>query len=111
MQTESSTTRLNTNRPNATPRTTIARFALGQTYITPGAQEALQIAGQTELEFLRRHMSGDWTEMSGEDQRQNRIALLTGKRVLGAYLTCKRQVLWIVTEGDRSSTTVMLPDE
>jgi len=45
---------------NTTRTTTITRFALGQTFITPGAEEALQIAGQTELEFLRRHMSCDW---------------------------------------------------
>ena len=39
---------------------TVTRFAIGQTYITPGAEEALQIAGQTAIEFLRRHMSCDW---------------------------------------------------
>ena len=49
-------------RPNHTTnkQSTITRFALGQTFITPGAEEALQIAGQTATEFLRRHMSGDW---------------------------------------------------
>ena len=45
----------NTNR-----QTSVTRFALGQTFITPGAEDALQIAGQTAIEFLRRHMSCDW---------------------------------------------------
>jgi len=45
---------------NTNQRPTVTRFALGQTFITPGAEEALQIAGQTAIEFLRRHMSCDW---------------------------------------------------
>jgi hypothetical protein len=45
---------------NTNHRPTATRFALGQTYITPGAEEALQISGQTAIEFLRRHMSCDW---------------------------------------------------
>jgi hypothetical protein len=45
---------------NTYHQTSVTRFALGQTYITPGAEEALQIAGQTAIEFLRRHMSCDW---------------------------------------------------
>ena len=48
----------------------IARFALGQTYITPGAEEALMIAGQTGIESLRRHMSCDFGELSDEDVRE-----------------------------------------
>ena len=53
-------------RPNhsTNKQSTITRFALGQTFITPGAEEALQIAGQTAIEFLRRHMSCDWGELS-----------------------------------------------
>ena len=45
---------------NTHQETSVARFTLGRTLITPGAQEALEIAGQTAFEFLRRHMSGDW---------------------------------------------------
>ena len=45
---------------NTNGRPSVTRFALGQTFITPGAEEALQIAGQTAIEFLRRHMSCDW---------------------------------------------------
>lgn len=89
----------------------ITRFALGQTYITPGAEEALLIAGQTGIEFLRRHMSNDWGELSDEDAKENELSLREGFRLLSAYRTAKGQKLWIITEADRSSTTILLPDE
>lgn len=100
-------------RPNHTtnPRCTITRFALGQTFITPGAEEALQIAGQTATEFLRRHMSGDWGELSDEDVKENEFSLEEGLRLLSAYQTAKGQKLWIITEADRSVTTILLPSE
>jgi len=85
---------------------------LGQTFITPGAQEALQIAGQTELEFLRRHMSGDrGSELSEEDVQENELSLRKGFRLLSAYQTCKGQTVWLITEADRSATTILLPEE
>jgi hypothetical protein len=84
---------------------------LGQTYITPGAEEALMIAGQTGIEFLRRHMSQDWGDLSDEDVRENDLSLREGFRVLSAYRTVKGQRLWIITEADRSATTILLPDE
>ena len=52
---------------STTTQTSVTRFAVGQTYITPGAEEALMIAGQTAIEFLRRHMSCDWGELSEDD--------------------------------------------
>ncbi len=99
---------------NSTTNQTIngTRFMLGQTFITPGAEEALQIAGQTEIEFLRRHMSGDWgSELSDEDVQENELSLLEGFRLLSAYRTGKGQKLWIITEADRSATTILLPSE
>ena len=100
-------------QPNHTinKQSTITRFALGQTFITPGAEEALQIAGQTATEFLRRHMSGDWGELSDEDVRENEFSLKQGLRLLSAYQTGKGQKLWIITEADRSATTILLPSE
>ena len=92
-------------------QSTITRFALGQTFITPGAEEALQIAGQTATEFLRRHMSGDWGELSDEDVKENEFSLKEGLRLLSAYQTGKGQKLWIITEADRSATTILLPSE
>jgi hypothetical protein len=96
----------NTNR-----QPSVTRFALGQTYITPGAEEALMIAGQTGIEFLRRHMSQDWGEISDDDVRENELSLTEGFRLMSAYRTAKGQKLWIITEADRSATTILLPDE
>ena len=90
---------------------TIRRFALGQTFITSGAEEALMIAGQTGIEFLRRHMSCDFGELADEDERENELSLRAGFRVLSAYRTAKGQKIWITTEADRSSTTILLPSE
>ena len=96
---------------NTNGRPTVRHFALGQTYITPGAEEALQIAGQTAIEFLRRHMSCDWGELSDDDVRENEFSLKKGFRLLSNYQTGKGQQLWIITEADRSATTVLLPSE
>jgi hypothetical protein len=96
---------------STTQPATITRFALGQTYITPGAEEALMIAGQTPIEFLRRHMSRDFGELADEDVQENEVSLREGFRVLSAYSTSRGQRLWIITEADRSSTTILLPDE
>ena len=97
---------------NTNHQSSVTRFALGQTFITPGAEEALLIAGQTAIEFLRRHMSCDWgSELSEEDVQENELSLKEGFRLLSAYRTGKGQKLWIITEADRSATTVLTPDE
>ena len=96
---------------NTNQRPTAMRFALGQTFITPGAEEALQIAGQTAIEFLRRHMSCDWGELSDDDLQENELSLREGFRLLSNYRTAKGQQVWIITEADRSSTTMLLPSE
>jgi hypothetical protein len=75
---------VNTTRPNIG-----ARFALCQTFITPGAQEALEISGETPILFLRRHVSADWGELSEEDVQENELSLREGFRVLSAYRTAK----------------------
>jgi hypothetical protein len=89
----------------------VARFALGQTVITPGAEEAVQLAGQTAIEFLRRHMSGDWGELSDDDIKENELSLEQGFRLLSRYETTNGERLWIITEADRSATTILLPIE
>jgi hypothetical protein len=69
------------------------------------------VAGQTGIEFLRRHVSGDFGELSDDDESENEISLREGFRVLSAYRTARGQRLWIITEADRSSTTILLPSE
>ncbi len=97
----------NTTRPNIG-----ARFALGQIFITSGAQEALEISGEMPIQFLRRHVSGDWGEVSEEDARENELSLREGFRLLSAFRTAKDQkAIWIITEADRSATTILLPSE
>jgi hypothetical protein len=94
-----------------TTPTSVTRFTLGQTFITPRAEEALMIAGQTAIEFLRRHMSCDFGELSDNDLRENEFALSEGFRLLSNYRTGTGQQLWIITEADRSATTILLPSE
>ena len=96
----------NTTRPNIG-----ARFALGQTFITPSAQEALEIAGETAIQFLRRHMSTDWGEVSEEDAQENDVSLREGFRLLSAYRTTRGEKIGIITEADRSATTILLPSD
>jgi hypothetical protein len=56
-------------------------------------------------------MSGDWGELSDEDVKENEFSLKEGLRLLSAYQTGKGQKIWIITEADRSSTTILLPSE
>ena len=89
----------------------VARFTLGRTFITPGAKEVIEAAGQTAIEFLRRHMSGDWGELSNADVKENELSLEKGFRLLSRYQTTNGEWLWIITEADRSATTILLPSE
>jgi len=97
-----------------TPTQGIARqpqFPLGRTVATPGALEALQRAGQSPLDFLTRHICGDWGQVSDEDRQENELALQQGFRLLSVYTTKAGEQLWILTEADRSATTLLLPQE
>jgi hypothetical protein len=92
------------------------RFSLGQIVATPGALEALQKAGQTPTEFLKRHAQSDWGDVCDEDRQLNDHALIDGSRLLSAYRTSLGEKLWIITEaaddsGSRSATTILLPSE
>jgi hypothetical protein len=86
-------------------------FPLGHCVATPGALEALAAAGQTPKQLLDRHLSGDWGEVDGEDQQANQDALVHGERLLSAYRTTSGVRLWVITEADRSATTILLPEE
>ena len=87
-------------------------FPLGQVVATPGALEALKDSGEAPIEFIKRHASGDWGEIDVEDREANEQALLHGARLLSAYRTQQTNTkLWVITEADRSSTTILLPEE
>jgi hypothetical protein len=86
-------------------------FLLGNLYITPGAEDALQRTEESELSFLVRHLSGDWGDLCDADKEENELALTKGYRLLSAYHTTAGDKLWVITEADRSSTTILLPSE
>ncbi len=86
-------------------------FQTGQVVATPGALAALRRSGQGPAEFLRRHVSGDWGDVCGHDSTANWTAVREGGRLLSAYRTQRGEEVWVITEADRSCTTVLLPSE
>ena len=87
-------------------------FQLGQLVSTPGALQVLEVAGQAPSEFLGRHIQCDWGEMSDEDKSANDQAVRLGdERIFSAYAVKTGEKIWIITEADRSSTTILLPEE
>jgi hypothetical protein len=68
-------------------------------------------AGTDGLEFLSRHVRGDWGDLSEEDRRENDLSVRQGFRILSAYNLRTGVKIWIITEADRSATTFLLPDE
>jgi hypothetical protein len=86
-------------------------FPLGTLTATPGALATLVQSGQSPADFLARHVSGDWGDVGPEDRRLNNEALRGGTRLLSAYATANGVKLWIITEADRSQTTILLPEE
>lgn len=87
------------------------RFELGHVVATPGALDALQTAGQTPIELLQRHVVLDPGELDEEDQQTNEEAVTNGERILSSYLLKDGTKIWIITEADRSVSTLLLPNE
>lgn len=88
-----------------------AKFPLGTCYITPGAQAALAEGRHTPFEFLARHQAGDWGDVCPEDAGYNDDDLRDGGRLISAYHTRLKVKIWIITEWDRSASTILLPSE
>jgi hypothetical protein len=87
-----------------------APLPLGRVVATPGALKLLSEMGAHPFDYLVRHATGYWGELCAFDRRQNEIALRDGYRVLSSYDTPEGRV-WIITEADRSITTILLPEE
>ncbi|MHC2069738.1 hypothetical protein ACYFX5_19880 [Bremerella sp. T1] len=87
------------------------RFALGQVVATPGALEALESNEQTPMELIRRHVVLDPGVLGREDQEANEDALDDGGRIFSAFLLGDETKIYVITEADRSSTCILLPDE
>lgn len=105
MQDETTTT----PATDTTPR--LLRFRLGQLFITQGASEALSVAGQQPLEFINRHARLERGELCDEDHRENLFSVDKPLRIFSAYKTDAGVRLWLITETDRSATTILLPEE
>jgi hypothetical protein len=87
------------------------KFKLGCVVATPGALIAFTEAKDSIRTYLARHASGDWGEVSSEDAGENELSLLSGLRLLSAYQIKDGARIWIITEADRSATTILLPEE
>ena len=91
----------------------MTRLELGPLLITPGVCRLLIQRPELAKDLARalvRYQVGDWGELSPEDRAVNRRALEQGFRVLGAYHLDEHEI-WIITEADRSYTTILLPEE
>ena len=87
---------------------TTAKFPLGQIVMTANASG--QLAAEDIQQALTRHASGDWGEVCEEDREENELSLKEGFRLLSVYRSGETK-FWIITEADRSVTTVLMPDD
>ena len=78
---------------------------------TPRALDALIVAEQEPVELLLRHVTGDWGDLDDEDKKENELSVKEGFRILSAYSLETGVKVWVITEWDRSVTTILLPEE
>ena len=98
-------------RSNAVRRETPISFPLGRLLITPGAQEELKSCGDlSPFDLIFRHQKGDWGDICPEDIGANERALEEGNRLFSVYKVYET-TFWVITESDRSATTILLPHE
>ena len=90
---------------------TIPLFPAGQIVTTPGALALLEQANKSPLEYLSRHLRGDWGDLCPEDKTENELSLKQGFRLMSSYRINETETVWVITEADRSVTTLLLPSE
>jgi hypothetical protein len=88
---------------------TNAKFSLGNLFITPAAQEA--VSSEEVLKAISRHVKGDWGDVCPDDAKENEFSLGKDLRLFSVYHTTQGTKFWIITEADRSVTTVLLPSD
>ncbi len=93
---------------NAIP---VVRFPLGQVVATPGALAAMERNQVQPFTFLARHQAGDWGNLDPADIAENEYSVNRELRLLSAYALPDATRIWIITEADRSSTCILLPEE
>ncbi len=87
----------------------MAKFPLGRIVATPNALNS--VPNDEILCAVLRHHCGDWGEVCPEDHAANELALVEGSRLLSVYHTPSGVKFWIITEADRSATTVLMPED
>jgi hypothetical protein len=98
------------SQPSSSQTRSVPLFPLGRVVATPGVLDHLTVNHIHALAYLMRHQSGDWGEVPPEDARENDLSVQNGLRVLSAYMIAGHRV-WIITEWDRSVTTLLFPHE
>ena len=83
-------------------------FELGSTFCTPAILE--KISTESIIRLLYRHQHGDWGNLEEEDIKTNEETVINGQRILSSYMVGTTPV-WVITEWDRSATTLLLPEE
>jgi hypothetical protein len=87
-------------------------FTLGQVVAAPGALKAIEASGDSLSSYLSRHQSGDWGDVDAHDRKENQLSLEHGSRLMSVYtLSITGVKIWVITEADRSSTCILLPEE
>jgi hypothetical protein len=86
-------------------------FTLGQVVATPGALAAIGVSGDSLSSYLSRHQSGDWGDVDAHDRKENQLSLEHGFRLMSVYSLSTGVKIWVITEADRSSTCILLPEE
>jgi hypothetical protein len=86
-------------------------FPLGDLVATPGALSVLEKNAVVPMRLISRHMKGDWGDVPPDDAAANTNALRIGARLLSSYSLPDGARIWIITEADRSATTLVLPEE
>ncbi len=93
------------------PAVTTPCFPLGQLLATPGALQDLEEARLPATYLLQRHVRGDWGQIHPDDRGQNEAALEHGSRLFSVYVLPTGKRLWVITEADRSATTILRPED
>jgi hypothetical protein len=87
----------------------LAKFRLGHLVSTPNALS--QLPNEEIFRAIQRHQAGDWGDVDEHDRQENERALVEGTRLLSVYRTSEGLKFWVITEADRSATTVLMPED
>lgn len=86
-------------------------FRLGQIVATPAALNAISEANQLPLEFIQRHARLEQGALSDDDHAENLLSAREGFRIFSSFYTNNQEKVWVITEADRSATTILMPSE